>query len=393
MYRLSFELVQHTPIIHFQADYQGATLRASEVKPKLDKFLLKCFKRDKISIPNNWLIPGQKDALSYKLSFLSVYQESTHQRYLPLSESKDKKKDIADNPRKEQECEEEQKRQEGIKVLAPSPYFANQEGVKGGEIKGELVTFAVMSSNKIEGKIYTKHSVLLEELRKYLPEFFVLHNFGARQTKGFGSFTIGAIDGEGWHVDENLPKAFAERQVYLLIGDSGSETIEDDVDEAISKVFDLIQDKHRKIKTKSLREYLGGKTERDLCKSLLNHQKPSDPGSYVFARALLGLTNVYSFRGKGKKKVSIRVKYNRRRSKSQTNTIERFPTPLLYKPISIDGAYKVYIIAQPIPKQMRGAAFDFCAPQMKQVWVRTSKDFKLTTFLSSKDCAQHIKKL
>lgn len=384
MYRLSFELVQHTPIIHFQADCQGATLRASEVKPKLDKYLIEKLGRDRIK---PWLIRRQENALDYKLSFLFGCQDGTRQRYLPLSEFKDKKKDIADD------TQEEQKEQEVIKVLAPSPYFANQEGVKGGEIKEELVTFAVISSNKIEGKIYTKHSVLLEEIRKYLPEFFVLHNFGARQTKGFGSFTIGAIDGEEWHVDENLPKAFAERQVYLLIGDSGAETIEDDVDEAISKVFDLIQDKHRKIKTKSLREYLGGKTERDLCKSLLNHQKPSDPGSYVFARALLGLTNVYSFRGKGKKKVSIRVKYNRRRSKSQTNTIERFPTPLLYKPISIDGAYKVYIIAQPIPKQMRGAAFDFCAPQMKQVWVRTSKDFKLTTFLSSKDCAQHIKKL
>ena len=40
MYKLEFELEQHTPIIHFQARDAGATLRASEVKPKLDKFIL-----------------------------------------------------------------------------------------------------------------------------------------------------------------------------------------------------------------------------------------------------------------------------------------------------------------------------------------------------------------
>ena len=39
MYKLEFTLKQHTPIIHFQHDQDGATLRASEVKPKLDRFI------------------------------------------------------------------------------------------------------------------------------------------------------------------------------------------------------------------------------------------------------------------------------------------------------------------------------------------------------------------
>ena len=39
MYKLEFTLKQHTPLIHFQHDQAGATLRATEVKPKLDKFL------------------------------------------------------------------------------------------------------------------------------------------------------------------------------------------------------------------------------------------------------------------------------------------------------------------------------------------------------------------
>ena len=40
-YKLKFTLKQHTPIIHFQHNQHGATLRASELKPKLDKFLMK----------------------------------------------------------------------------------------------------------------------------------------------------------------------------------------------------------------------------------------------------------------------------------------------------------------------------------------------------------------
>ena len=38
---LKITLKQHTPLIHFQHDQYGATLRASEVKPKLDKYIIK----------------------------------------------------------------------------------------------------------------------------------------------------------------------------------------------------------------------------------------------------------------------------------------------------------------------------------------------------------------
>jgi hypothetical protein len=40
MYKLKFTLKQHTPLIHFQHDQAGATLRATEVKPKLDQFII-----------------------------------------------------------------------------------------------------------------------------------------------------------------------------------------------------------------------------------------------------------------------------------------------------------------------------------------------------------------
>ena len=39
-YRLNLSLEAQSPLIHFQAREQGATIRPSEVKPKLDRFLL-----------------------------------------------------------------------------------------------------------------------------------------------------------------------------------------------------------------------------------------------------------------------------------------------------------------------------------------------------------------
>ncbi len=41
MKSLNFILKQHTPIIHFQHLQGGATLRSTEVKSKLDRFLIK----------------------------------------------------------------------------------------------------------------------------------------------------------------------------------------------------------------------------------------------------------------------------------------------------------------------------------------------------------------
>lgn len=39
--KLELNLICHAPIIHFQPDEEGTTLRASEVKPKFDRYLMK----------------------------------------------------------------------------------------------------------------------------------------------------------------------------------------------------------------------------------------------------------------------------------------------------------------------------------------------------------------
>ena len=94
MYQLNFTLKQHTPIIHFQHDQDGATLRATEVKPKLDRFIIEqlgkesdasltdsneiYLKGKEVANQNGWLIDKDKGALNYKMRIESVEPSLLH---------------------------------------------------------------------------------------------------------------------------------------------------------------------------------------------------------------------------------------------------------------------------------------------------------------------------
>lgn len=54
MYKKVFNLEQITPMWHFQGDDPNCCLRATEVKPKLDKFIIKSLGED--NIPADWWI-------------------------------------------------------------------------------------------------------------------------------------------------------------------------------------------------------------------------------------------------------------------------------------------------------------------------------------------------
>lgn len=43
-YKMTIKLLAQSPMIHFQGKIDGATLRGSELKPKLDRFLIKRLK-------------------------------------------------------------------------------------------------------------------------------------------------------------------------------------------------------------------------------------------------------------------------------------------------------------------------------------------------------------
>jgi len=138
--KLIIKLEQHTPIIHFQHDQPGASLRGSELKPKLDRFL-----SDKI----NKDLYRSNGKLDYKVKILGK-----------TTVANSKFGNISDN----------------------DLYFGNMG-------KNTFKKKFVHSENtKIH--FFSFNYKILDEIKKHFEAFLANHNFGARQNKGFGSFYI-----------------------------------------------------------------------------------------------------------------------------------------------------------------------------------------------------------
>lgn len=207
MYQLQFTLKQHTPIIHFQHDQDGATLRATEVKPKLDRYILEqlgkeskdyktneayetTYDRGKdIANKNGWLIDkeGKKGALDYKMR-IEAYGAPTYYWVSSNPDSKDKK--LRDGTIKEGK---DNTRIANAKInnstyLNKTQYFADNQFIDKPYKEWINIHRGLKHDTKINLILKTFNSYIIKEIEKFLPAFFCLHNFGTRQSKGFGCF-------------------------------------------------------------------------------------------------------------------------------------------------------------------------------------------------------------
>ncbi len=193
MYKLSFTLKQHTPIIHFQHEQEGATLRATEVKPKLDRFIIDKLKQDGKEVPKEWLVgKGDHPALNYKMKI----QEKNNNGllFLPLALEQN-------NPEKKNEIATSLSININ-NIIAPTLYFANEDKIKFNQNKVDTtrsklneVALAKLNNSDICLEIVTISKEISSEIKNYIVSFFLQTNFGTRQNKGFGSFTITKMNG------------------------------------------------------------------------------------------------------------------------------------------------------------------------------------------------------
>lgn len=332
MHKLEFQLTQHTPIIHFQSGYEGATLRASEVKPKLDRYLLRELKKEDLN--PNWFISQEKGALDYKLRFTLPEGESV-QTYLPLSRlSSNKVEGLKRDLRRTEELR-------GVEILPVTPYFANEEWLNKREGQPRLA----IQVGRVRGEIYTKHPKLREAIETHLEAFFLLHNFGARQTKGFGSFTLARI---GTTSLGSSRKEIAKKMYHNQVLDC----LESKAD--LRFQMDQIRRFHSKIKTGQRGQYSELRIYSH--EQSLEWEKPierrlvglgTEPGTQSYEkryiRALLGLHGHFEFPQQNKRVVVSHDK------------IKRFASPITYKPTKD----VVYLILSEVPKEMFGAEFTF----------------------------------
>ena len=164
MYRKDFFLTQHTPLIHFE-NLENATIRPTELKSKLDKFLMDKCKDLNVGDPKN-----KDDLIEFKTNyrykvFVKVKKVKIDE-IIERKEGKEKKKD---------------------KKLYELPfYFGN-----GGRIyKQSPKVLSDTSSTGITVSFFSFNKTLLDCIESSFEAFLASTNFGTRQSKGYGSFYL-----------------------------------------------------------------------------------------------------------------------------------------------------------------------------------------------------------
>jgi len=193
MYKLEFTLKQHTPIIHFQHDQDGATLRASEVKPKLDRFILiklgeQVLNNSDATIEERyqkgiakakdkkWLVgSGDHPALNYKIKIEDV-----------VLKNRDiiNQIELIERPKQDRSGFVIKKGNGEIDYFQYPAFFGNM-GDEGNKTKKFSIVDQVNLS--IISNSFKPDEVISNGI---MEEFLAKTNFGMRQSKGFGSFYI-----------------------------------------------------------------------------------------------------------------------------------------------------------------------------------------------------------
>lgn len=193
MYKKVFNLEQITPMWHFQGDDPNCCLRATEVKPKLDKFIIKSLGED--NIPADWWIDKEHNsALNYKMR---ISCDSARTRTLPDVDGKGKN-------------------------IYPI-FFANM-----GDNQGQHKTLVMFSGVVIS--ITSMVSGLLRYISEsVVDDFFAAHSFGTRQDKGFGCFQRVGCDAK-----HTMP---SNACFYFLVPDGRNNNIKDTSEQKENKMF------------------------------------------------------------------------------------------------------------------------------------------------------------
>ena len=386
MKTLTVELKQHTPLIHFQHSQQGATLRASEVKPKLDRFILTKLgngnyqKGIDAAKNNGWLVgKGEHPALDYKMR---IEASENKEEYLIASYLSSQK--ITDLTRN------------GINVLAPTPYFA-QEKENGTIAKIPNGQDQKNAWNRIRckglkhnwTKVYIRSfsDTLIEEIAGHIQEFFIANNFGTRQDKGFGSYTVlkGEIKETCYNV-EGAPRTIELKRNEELLEKAYSIRYRKRLNRnvPINKIFSTITRDYRLLKSGINDPYAKSKLmlygrrfkqrwEKKFIKDCFYEYYSNSDGEayklksnagrnfshgiavsedYCYLRALLGLAGQYEFIlenppfGNDRNKAIITV---------DGGEVERFKSPIFFK--VIDNT--IYMLANEIPREILNKEFYF----------------------------------
>ena len=333
-----YELIQQTPIIHFQGKECGATLRATEVKPKLDRYILKNF-----PVKKEWYLGNEA------------------------------KKTISENDSRALNYKiriEAQGVQNPLELGIKTPY-----DIYYGNL-GQDKKYGVIA-DKIKFTIVCTNEELRETIDKCLEGFFFVTNFGTMQNKGFGSFTV-KKKGDG-RIDEkklidSLKKECGSNKVYRF------ETKSEEIFTNIKTLYSIMKSGvnfrgyQRSLLFLFMHEKCGIRNDKAwlkqeglapaICKGIndkgFEDRKRLSGEKAYYVRALLGVGDHIDFLNdteNKKDKTSIKIS-------SVGKEIDRSPSSVFFKVVKIENETYVYYTGKSIDNRVYGKKFEFTSKKL-----------------------------
>ena len=353
-----YKLVQHTPLIHFQHSEPHACLRATEVKPKLDRFLIEQLEKDDRFGDGRWkkwfVGDGSQQSFDYMM------------RITPNSEQVERTQSI------ERAIARAEHRPPNASFHEiHKNYFGNM--ASGNNIQDTIRETFKESLFYKDGLTLTIRCFIPELLTlidEHIRGFFMMHNFGTRQRKGFGSFTVDI------NTQPNAPKGFdlvgkyCPNAYYCKLNDNVSA---DALLDAVWVISAFLRSGFNRGEGNYVRGFVFRYFQREknplandkafvkqnVLHNVYNeatrgeHLHPyGNNVRYRYVRGLLGTNENSRFcrapRGETREDRTVHNIYIH-----SAEGVERFPSPLLFKPI---GKF-VFILPQKMPDEIFGSEF------------------------------------
>jgi hypothetical protein len=362
MEKLTVTLKQHTPLIHFQHEQEGATLRASEVKPKLDKFIIKYL------FDNDF-----EKCKTYLIGYSLQNEKNIKEKYNSGFKALDYKLSIIPQNEKDVKIPTIYKGKAYFTEMKKNEDFPFLMSNMGGKTnKDELINltlhdFLILTFNISNNYLYEQ----IVDTRA-VQAFFSKYNFGQRSTKGFGSFSVSRIDNR----EINWNEAFLPAHTPLMkfsTRNIKNKTL--DKQYVLFKTLDFYwkclksginytrNDEAAYMKIRYVKAYLwhylndkGFTWEKKAIKAhfhlLTGRETRENPNPVIFARALLGCPDKFEYRYQDENRIKhnemVSIKHN---EINKDIFISRIPTPIIFKPIIDGDQVTIYILFDPAIRQ------------------------------------------
>lgn len=353
-----YKLVQHTPLIHFQHSEPHACLRATEVKPKLDRFLIEQLEKDDRFGDGRWkkwfVGDGSQQSFDYMM------------RITPNSEQVERTQSI------ERAIARAEHRPPNASFHEiHKNYFGNM--ASGNNIQDTIRKTFKESLFYKDGLTLTIRCFIPELLTlidEHIRGFFMMHNFGTRQRKGFGSFTVDISTKPNEPKGFDLVGKYCPNAYYCkLDGNVNADALLD----AVWVISAFLRSGFNRGEGNYVRGFVFRYFQREKNplvndkafvkqQVLLNVYNEATRGEhlhpygnnvrYRYVRGLLGTNENSRFcrapRGETREDRTVHNIYIH-----SAEGVERFPSPLLFKPI---GKF-VFILPQKMPDEIFGSEF------------------------------------